>query len=235
MKKVVELTRETVNKYLEDMRNRINAHKERPVSERTMHIANGNNKVPCRNCAKASGISCANCTGKCDTTCYDIKVCVRRGDSVKNARAENQSIFDDDRDLWFQNIENACTDGTRYKAFRYNEGGEIEDTDELNRLNLVAEHRPNHRIWTYTKMDELLTSWAIDTGDNWNENFSPMMSRYGLNDPIHNPLHLPEFLTLMPGEVPPAGYMECPGDCGICLDEGIGCPYHMNVYTHLHN
>lgn len=223
---------ETVERYLNKAIDKINKYMEMPVEDVPVCVSKGNSKVPCLNISKMSGATCGNCAACLKGGCYDAND-ANRYPNVLDARARNTAVLYKDPARYFKAFEDAMTNRRKYHAGRYDVGGELTGEFELDAMNSTAMRKSNWALWTYTKMHDMVNRW-IATGKYTASNLQIMYSRRGVNDKIENPYGMPEFVTVLPNEVPPTGYMKCPGACRECLEKKIGCPYGYNVWAHLH-
>lgn len=192
-----------------------------------VHIAKGNRKVGrVRNVSLMSRICCGNCK-TCDHYCYDIKAALQY-ENVMRARAENTALAYRDLKEYFDQIAQGLSDKAKVKAFRFHVGGEILSEEYLEGMVETARKRPGWRIWTYTKMHDLVNGY-IAKGGNIPENLTIMYSK-DATAVVNNPYGMPEAYTVVTGDTEEGHGFKCPGNCEICLETGRGCPFGESVY-----
>ena len=222
---------ETKARFMEKARAAVAEYDDVPAEEIPVCVSNGNSKVPCLNISKASGITCGNCAC-CLGDCYDARD-MNRYPNVMNARARNTAVLYKDPARYFDAFESKMSNRRKYKAARYDVGGELTGDFELDAMNATATRKTDWALWSYTKMYDMVNRW-VAAGKYTASNLVIMFSQWGVDDVIDNPYGFPVFLTLLPGETAPAGFMKCPGSCRECLDQHKGCPYGDNVYNPRH-
>lgn len=198
-------------------------------------ITKGNSKIgKSLNVSLPAVISCGNCAD-CVHYCYAIANTIYRGwnGSVIKARARNWSVFSRNRDLFFNRISYAMDRAKTIRTLRFHVEGEIVDMDHFGRIVKLAAAHPGWKIWMYSKMDIIVDAYISKYGP-LPSNLSVMRSQWGTNKRVENPYNLGRFITVLPGENPPAGIWECPYDCEICKRAGRGCIVNETSYVHLH-
>jgi hypothetical protein len=198
-------------------------------------ISNGNSKIGrCMNVSLAPIVTCGNCK-ECKCFCYDVKACLQY-ENVRKARAKNTALFQYSREEFFNQLWAKMARKKTNKFLRFHVSGEIVDINHFEYMIKTAEMFPDFKIWTYTKMYWIVNQYIREHGGNKNcipSNFSVMFSEWkGL--PIDNPYNMPVFRCIYPEEQAPSNCMECPGNCDICKNSGIGCIASQSVFAHLH-
>ena len=197
-------------------------------------ISSGNSKIGhTLNVSLAPIICCGNCK-ECKYFCYDIKAC-NQYENVRIARAKNTAIFNNNRDDFFNQIWEKMSRKRTNKFLRFHVSGEIKDYDHFDRIVETAKKFPEFRIWTYTKMYEIVNLWIACHGGKKEaipENLVVMFSEWkGMEMP--NPYGMPTFRCVSEEEEKP-DCMKCPGNCNFCKENETGCIYGNSVYTDLH-
>ena len=207
-------------------------------------ISKGNVKIGrVMNFSLAPVLTCGKACAVCAGYCYDIKACVQYPNTVVDARARNTALVlggSASRDSLFSRLDVAMTRRRSHKYFRFHVAGDFVDMDYLKRcVDLVRKH-PDFIVWTYTKQYDLVNAFCEKYGRDYiPSNFSIMFSRWdGL--PMNNPYNFPEFVCrLKDGNVDTsddwfARHFKCGGNCGYCLEHGVGCPYAMTAWVDEH-
>lgn len=223
---------ETLKKYTNNMTERIYEYLNMSDADFAgVHtcISRGDRKIGAtRNVSQAPVISCGNCAA-CMHHCYDIKACLRMP-AVSDARARNTALAHRDRDRYFAEINTAIAGDD---AFRWHQGGDMTDADYLDHMAASAELNAGQRQWGYTHRRDIVNAY-IDERGPLPENLSIMYSYEGTEPAADNPHGMPEFRCIKRGDTPPAGFMQCPGNCRQCLDNHTGCPYGMSSWCYEH-
>lgn len=192
-----------------------------------IHIATGNRKVGrIKNVSLMSRICCGNCK-TCEHYCYDIKAALQYGNVMK-ARAENTALAYRDRYDYFHQIIDALSPRCKRKFFRFHVGGEILDFDYLRGMCYVALMRPDWKIWTYTKMHDVVNRFIRECG-SLPENLVVLYSK-DRNAVVENPFGMPEAYTVIEGDTEEGHGFKCPGNCEMCIEMERGCPFGESVY-----
>ena len=218
-------TEETLAKYTKRALEAIDEAMEK--TDLRVHIAQGNRKVGrIKNVSLMSRICCGNCR-TCEHYCYDIKAALQYK-TVMQARAENTALAYRNLNEYFYQIIQKMSPRCKRKAFRFHVGGEILSGEYLKWMVFTAKKKPDWRIWTYTKMHDIVNRY-IEEGGNIPSNLTIMYSR-DANAVIDNPYGMPEAYTVIQGDTEEGHGFKCPGNCETCLDIGRGCPFGENVY-----
>jgi len=217
---------------------RINAARAKyfamPVEALNLAVSEGNTKIgKVLNVSLAPVIDCLFCE-HCKNECYDIDDC--RYTNTLNARARNSVLWHVAPDSFFQQIESAIIHHPSYEYFRFHVGGDIPGMDYLARMIEVAKNHPEVRFWTYTKVYGLVNLYVKTHGDDRHvaipDNLTIMFSEWrGFK--MSNPYGFPEFKAYYSDETIPEGIMECNGNCRICQENKVGCPYGQTVCTRI--
>lgn len=197
-------------------------------------ISSGNVKIGrVMNVSTAPVLTCANCSG-CMGYCYDIKANLQYP-NVVDARARNTALLLEDRDAYFQRIDEAISRRRAHKYFRWHVAGDILDADYLARMVDIARAHPDFVFWTYTKNYSAVNEYCERRGGRVAipENLSIMFSEWrGM--PMVNPYGFPEFsVVFKDDEHKPAGHY-CPGNCDICKAQRRGCIAGETTYCNEH-
>lgn len=216
-------SKETLEKYLQDMQKTIAWYAMFPVESLEICISDGNRKVPCKNVSLPPIISCHNCK-ECKKECYDIKACIQYKDVMK-ARARNYSILKRNFDLYWQQIRSKVS-RMKKKYFRFHVGGDMVSKEYLTEMIKTAKMFPNVRFWTYTKFHSVVNEYVKENGGSKEKaipsNLSIMFSEWEGMETI-NPYGFGTFIVVDKGQTPPKGVWQCTGDCGLCIKMNRGC------------
>ena len=223
-----------VQNYLNKLNDARNAYKKESIENLTISVSLGNSKIgKVLNVSLAPVVDCPVCS-MCENECYDIIDC--RYTFTLLARARNSVIWELAPDQYFDQIEEAIKHHPSYEYFRFHVGGDIPNMNYLERMIELCKAHPKIRFWTYTKVYGLVNMYVKNHGDSKESaipaNLSIMFSEWrGYR--MTNPYGFPEFKAIYSDEPEPAGIMECTGDCRICEESGIGCPYGQTVWTRI--
>lgn len=226
-------TRSTINSVVRRLLSARRMYDAIPIEDLKLCLSTGNRKigktlnVSLPPLVDGCGKLCHDCG--CDGYCYAVRDCFLRGDVVINARSRNWSILRRNRDEYFRQIDDAMSRRRKNKYFRWHVSGEIPDDDYFSRMIDNARKHPDFIIWTYTKQYSIVNRYCAKYGrDSIPANFSIMFSRWE-GFPMDNPFSFPEFVCVM---VSKGASMDdclidwtCPGNCGVCLEAGRGCPF----------
>lgn len=197
-------------------------------------ISAGNRKIGrCMNVSLAPIVTCGNCK-ECKYFCYDVKACCQY-ENVRKARAKNTALFRFSRDEFFNQLWAKMSRKKTNKFLRFHVSGEILDINHFSRMVETARRFPEFRIWTYTKMYNIVNDYIREHGGTKEcipENFSVMFSEWkGL--PIINPYGMPVFRCITPEEQKPE-FFHCPGNCDFCKENCCGCVAGKSAWVDLH-
>lgn len=223
--------------YVNAMKEKINHYNSVPVNTLKVCVTAGNEKIgKVLNVSLPPVFTCPNCSG-CKHECYDKDDC--RYKNVLDARARNYSIMTRDIDGYFAQIQDAVAKHPSFTFFRFHVGGDIpfsNGDDYFSRMVQFAKNNPSLTIWTYTKNYWTVNRYVKENGGSIKaaipENFSVMFSQWrGI--PMENPYGFAEFQAYYDDETIPDNVMVCPGNCRICEEKKIGCPYRQTVCTRI--
>ena len=222
---------DTLRKYTARAQERLNYYLSMPEEEfSNIHVklSKGDSKIgKTVNNALLPIITCGNCAS-CAHHCYDVKACMRFPVALEN-RAINTAVAMRDPVRYFNET---VAQVSKVDSMRWHQGGEILSGDYLSGMVDTAQRTPNTAHWGYTHMHDTVNQY-IASGGIIPTNLSIMYSAED-DKPINNPYHMPEFRCITKGNTPPAGYMECKGDCSYCKAHHCGCIAGQNVYAWEH-
>lgn len=205
-------------------------------------ISPGNNKIgnvlnvslyPILTC-----FGCLHADRTCIAWCYALKCLWRL--TVLHAWGRNTWLVQHNRPKYFAAIRKAMAERLKELYFRWHVAGEIPDREYFAEMVKIAVEFPAFYIWTYTKCEDWVNEFIKEHG-KLPKNLSVMFSRWGVNGPCNNPYGQPEYITVLPGEQPPAGAWHCPGNCDLCKAEYScdgkchGCIGGETSWIELHN
>ena len=226
-------SKETLQKYLDDMNATIAWYVRFPVESLEVCLSDGNTKVPCKNVSLPPIISCHNCR-ECKKECYDIKACIQY-ENVMKARARNYSILKRNFDLYWTQIRTKIS-RMRKKYFRFHVGGDMVSKEYLTEMVKTARMFPLVRFWTYTKFHSVVNDYVRENGGKEKAipaNLSIMFSEWtGMT--MDNPYGFGTFIVVDKEQTPPAGVWHCTGDCGICIRANRGCVVNETAWVWKH-
>lgn len=236
-KKVNGFSNETIRKTIDTVKKAMSYYMLllQHGEKQKISVSSGNKKIGrVWNISTAPIITCGNCK-ECMHYCYAIRDIYQRGydwtkNSVAKSRAKNTAILFYDRDEFFSQIKDFCSDRRKVKIMRLHVAGEIIDRDYFNRVVELAESRPNWIFWTYTKMHDIVNQYIAEKGAI-PKNLSVMYSHW-MDTPINNPYNQPEFKTVE--TIPDGAENVCCGNCQYCLENKTGCPYGVSMLCKLH-
>lgn len=197
-------------------------------------VSTGNTKIgKVLNVSLPAVFSCMQCK-HCAKECYDVRDC--RYTNTLKARARNWSIVTRSPEKYFSDIRRAIEKHPSFRYFRWHVGGDIPNLNYFAEVVAIAREYPNVRFWTYTKVYGLVNEYVRTHGGSIAEaipeNMSVMFSEWrGFR--MDNPYGFAEFKAYYDDETVPSGIMECTGNCRICEEKGIGCPYRKTVWTRI--
>ena len=198
-------------------------------------------------------LTCGACS-ECKHWCYDIAACLFRI-AVMMARARNTAILLWDPDEFFRQADAKISRTKRTRLFRWHVGGELMTERHFNILRKsfglepikfnhlgyiyeIAKNHPDWKFWVYTKQHVYATDYIRKHGRP--DNLVIMFSEWD-GMPLYNPLKQPVFVCRMENGSNKNGdpakrknFMQCPGNCSICHEKGIGCINGYNVWNQLH-
>lgn len=225
---------ETIRKVVDMLKAALDKYMAMPIEDIQLCISKGNSKIgKVLNVSLPPILSCGNCK-ECKHFCYDIRACVQYANSVINARAKNYALLLRDRDLYFSQIDKACSSRKKNKIFRWHVSGDIIDLDYFCRMVEIARKHSDFIFWTYTKMYHIVNEYCDKYGkESIPNNFSVMFSEWkGM--PIVNPYHFGEFRALYENEDVPSNTWYCPGNCDVCKNCNRGCIVNENTCIYIH-
>lgn len=220
--------------YIKKMRDAILENDAHDVTTLQVCISVGNTKIgKVLNVSLPAIISCKECA-HCMHECYDVRDC--RYKTTLNARARNWSIFTRSPEQFFTQIRKTIRRRRSFRFFRWHVGGDIPNMEYFAEVVRIAREFPQIRFWIYTKLYELVNEYVRTHGGSIAEaipeNLSVMFSEWrGFR--MVNPYGFAEFRAYYDDEEVPEGIMECRGDCRICEEKGLGCPYRKTVWTRI--
>ena len=239
---------ETIRKYLETLLDRVAFYRAEVAAGRIpkVCITSGNSKIG--NTLNVSLASVASCirldiTGRaafippCITKCYDLNASIMRP-CVLDARARNYALALYAPEEYFKQIRERLQRARRArKAFRWHVGGEILNAAYFSEMVAIAKEFPAWTFWTYTKQYSIVNDYIRTHGGSRKAaipaNLSVMFSIWEPL-PLVNPYGMPTFEFVPAGGKPKHKAMRCPGNCNVCIENGIGCPAGRAVYNGEH-
>lgn len=225
-------TKETILKVTRKAYEVTNMYREKGLGSVKICISKGNRKIGrVMNVSLMPILSCGNCK-ECSKLCYDIKACVQYN-GVIPARVRNTLLAKENRDVYFAEIDKACSRRKVNKYFRWHVAGDILDFDYLENMIKIARNHPEFKFWTYTKMYGIVNEYCEKYGkENIPSNLTILFSEWrGM--PLDNPFNFPIFTVRFKGEEAPKMHC-CPGNCDICKANGHGCPNGESSYVDEH-
>lgn len=177
----------------------------------------------CLNVSLLPGETCPNCSA-CVCDCYAVNA--MRYPVVIDAWARNTAIARRDPDRFFAEVRDAILHHPSYRGFRWQVSGDVESFEYWVGMVKTADMFPDRKFWGYSKSPfasrgEIRPNFHMQDSTGFDKEFNPDASG--------------QFHCRMPGTPVPAGVMECPRDCSVCLAHEIGCPAGHNVWIDLHN
>lgn len=186
------------------------------------------------------GRCCHNCAA-CIRGCYAMKIAYFRDGCIR-AWTRNAYILDHNPAQIYEEMNRKMKRRRLHKYLRWHVSGEFTGIVELEIMFHLARENPDFQVWTYTKMWDLVNEYVAMIGgkDAIPENLHIMFSQWGTDMEVRNPYGFPIYLTVLPGQVAPAGYMHCCGNCDKCKAEcngkgNLGCIGGMNTWIEYHN
>lgn len=228
-------SKDVLRKYHDGMESAIAFYARFPVESLQICISLGNMKIGnVPNVSLPADFTCPHCE-HCTKACYDKKACIQYK-NVMNARARNYSILTRNYELYWAQLR-AWLKKYTGKFFRFHVSGDITTTRYLGDMVKTARMFPNVRFWTYTKALEILNEYTKAHGGSRRkacpENLTIQVSRWA-DFPVDNPYGYSEYICIPAGMEPPKGIMKCPGNCKVCCDNKIGCPYGQSAWIYEH-
>ena len=234
-------TNKTIKHYIDLANKWVNYYQNQPLEDLHVSISTGNDKIGhAWNISILPIFTCPNCT-ECKHLCYDIRDCLRYGDSDKNytirSRAKNTVILMRDRQKYFAEIREFLSHNRKNKMFRFHVGGEIKDKEYFSEMVSIARDFPEWLFWSYTKNYSAVNDFvALNGNDRFvaiSDNFKMMFSEWRGMELI-NPYNFPEFHIVFENDaIKPVGYY-CPGNCDICKASKRGCIVGETTYCNEH-
>lgn len=175
-------------------------------------------------------IDCPGVCGSCARGCYAVRHNEGRTTAKLEKSARNSARLANDRDRFFQDIENRARLAI---CFRWHEAGEVRDYDYFLRMIRVAQNVPTCKFYAYTKNIEAVER-AYNEGYRIPDNFTLVLSAWDnlAHVAAHNPYRLsisiPDFSEApekyrKPFDASGLHVIECNGDCAKCFVDGTGC------------